>query len=88
MTLCFPKHEVVEKYLAYRDILIRKKICTFVSERDLCGERGIMGGPAVVEYIVSMRTSKALKTAYVKLGNVPLGWFSSTPEQGIYTKTP
>jgi len=84
MPLCFDKYEKVEKYLADKDILIRKRICTIISERDLWGDRAIIGGPKVIDYSVSLRTPKTLKTAYVKLGNVPLGWFSSTPQQGAF----
>ena len=84
MPLCIPRYEEVEKYLPKEDILVRKRICTILSERDLFGDRVRVGGPAVVDYSVNMRTTTGIRIAYIKLGNVPLGWFRSTPQQGIY----
>ena len=85
MPLCFDTYRTEEKYLTDRDILIKKRICTIYSERDLpWGDRVVFGGPAVVDYTVSKKLNSGLKNAYVKLGKVPLGWFSSTPEQGIF----
>lgn len=82
MPLCFDTYHEEEKYLIDKDVLIRKRICTIYA----CGgvERVKYGGPAVVDYIVSKRLGNCLKNAYVKLGKVPLGWFSSTPQHGIF----
>lgn len=84
MPLCFDTYRTEETHLDEHDILIRKRVCTIYSERDLWGDRAIFGGPAVIDYTVSKKLSHSLKNAYVKLGKVPLGWFSSTPEQGIF----
>ena len=86
MPICIPKYHTEERYLPDKNILIRKRICTIVSEKDLWGDRTTMGGPGLIDYTVNERTVTSVKTAYVKLGNVPLGWFSSTPEQGIYVE--
>jgi hypothetical protein len=82
MPLCIDTYHEEKEHLADKDLLIRKRICTIYAVGD--GERVKFGGPAVVNYTVSQRLRKSLKNAYVKLGDVPLGWFSSTPEQGIY----
>ncbi len=71
-----------EIFVAHRDILIRKRICQIYIVGD--GEKIPSGSPGVVDYTVSLRNGTNLKTAYVKLGNVPLGWFKSTPKQGIH----
>jgi hypothetical protein len=84
MPLCIDTYHYEEEYLSDKDIMIKKKICTIYAVGD--GERVVYGGPAVVNFSVSQRLRKSLKNAYVKLGNVPLGWFSSTPEQGIFIK--
>lgn len=84
MPLCIDTYRMEEKYLKDKDILIRKRICTIYACGD--GERVGYGGPAVVDYTVSKRLSNCLKNAYVKLGKVPLGWFSSTPQQGIFVE--
>lgn len=82
MPLCIPSYETEKEYLEERDILIQRKICTIYMCEE--GERIIEGGPSVLSYTISKRTSTSLKNAYIKLGNVPLGYFSSTPQQGIY----
>lgn len=82
MSLCIDTYYEIKKYLEDRDILIRKKVCQVYMVDE--GERIPNGRPGVVNYVVSMRTPATLKTAYVKLGNVPLGWFCSTPKKGIF----
>ncbi|MBS3119128.1 hypothetical protein J4417_05645 [Candidatus Woesearchaeota archaeon] len=84
MSLCIDTHYELKEYLEDKDILIRKKVCQIYMVGE--GERIPDGRPGVLSYIVSQRTPTILKNAYVKLGNVPLGWFYSTPKQGIFVE--
>ena len=82
MTICIDKYRKVETYLEDKKIQIIKRICQIYMAGE--GEEVPSGESGVVDYTVSQRKGKTLKTAYVKLGNVQLGWFHSTPTQGIY----
>lgn len=83
MPMCFPKIEYKVKFVN-PSTRLRKTVCTIYGREDSYDSPTIMGGPAVISYVISKRGHDYLKNAYIKLGSVPIGWFNSTEEQGLY----
>lgn len=81
MPLCIDTYRTSEKYLTDKDILVRKRICQiYMKDED---ETFPYGEPELVNYTVSMRTPKTLKTAYIRLSG-SVGGFDTVAKHHGY----
>ena len=84
MPLCTWEYTQDERYISDKDILIRKRRIQIYMVGE--GERVPDGDAILTDYTVSTRTPTTIKTAYVKVGDVCLGWFTLHQPKGICIK--
>ena len=84
MPLCIDTY-TEKRVVVDENTLVRMCICQIYMVGE--GQRVPSGEPGLFRYVVSQKNATTLKNAYVKLGSVPLGWFYTTPQQGIFIET-
>jgi hypothetical protein len=82
MPLCLDRYYENKTYLTNIDTLIVRKICSVYMVGD--GESILSGGPEVVSFAIAQKKPESVKFAYVKLGSVGLGWFTTSAKEGIF----